>query len=177
LQFQRAFQHQRVSAALGIEVGSPTPRPDATGHGRFSFGQPPSETGAGNFAHAHGPDRKPTPGGYNIYPELATAGLWTTPSDTCRMLRGIKLSIADGPGAFLPQRIAYQMVKPGEGGAGLGVFVNDVGLISHFGVSRGFRAVFGFPLNAGKGLAAMTNGDNGGLVHKSLVERALAHEQ
>jgi CubicO group peptidase (beta-lactamase class C family) len=142
-----------------------------------SFEQPPSETGACNIAHAHGPDGQPTPGGYNIYPELAAAGLWTTPSDICRMLRGIKLSITDGPGAILPQPIAYQMVKPGEGGAGLGVFVNNVGLISHFGVNRGFRAVFGLPLNAGKGLAVMTNGDNGALVHKSLVERALAHEQ
>ena len=142
-----------------------------------SFEQPPSETGAGNLAHAHGSNGQPTPGGYNIYPELAAAGLWTTPSDICRMLRGIKLSIADGPGAILPQPIAYQMVRPGEGNAGLGVFVNNVGLISHFGVNRGFRAVFGLPLNAGKGLAVMTNGDNGALVHKSLVERALAHEQ
>src|SRR5262249_23256622 len=75
-----------------------------------------------------------------------------------------QLSITDGPGAILPQPIAYQMVKPGEGGAGLGVFVNNVGLISHFGVNRGFRAVFGLPLNAGKALAVMTNGDNGALV-------------
>jgi len=44
-------------------------------------------------------------------------------------------------------------------------------------VNRGFRAVFGLPLNAGKGLAVMTNGANGALVHKALVERALAHEQ
>jgi CubicO group peptidase (beta-lactamase class C family) len=142
-----------------------------------SFEQPPPETGAGNFAHAHGRDGQPTPGGYNIYPELAAAGLWTTPSDICRMLRCIKLSLADGPGAILPRPIAYQMVKPEQGGAGLGVFVNNVGLISHFGVSHGFRAVFGLPLNAGKGLAVMTNGDNGALVHKLLVERALAHGQ
>jgi CubicO group peptidase (beta-lactamase class C family) len=142
-----------------------------------SFEQPPSETGAGNLAHAHGPDGQPIPGGYNIYPELAAAGLWTTPSDVCRMLHGIKRSINDGAGAILPQPLAYQMVKPVDREAGLGVFVNNVGVIRHLGVNRGFRAVYELSLKTGKGVAVMTNGDNGALVHKELVERAVAHEQ
>ena len=81
------------------------------------------------------------------------------------------------PGGHAWEGPAEEGFQGGFGGAGLGVFVNNVGLISHFGVNRGFRAVFGLPLNAGKGLAVMTNGDNGALVHKSLVERALAREQ
>jgi CubicO group peptidase (beta-lactamase class C family) len=142
-----------------------------------SFQQPPSETGTGNLAHAHGPDAQPTPGGYNIYPELAAAGLWTTPSDICRMLRGIKLSVDDGAGAILPQPIAHQMVKPVDQEAGLGVFINNAGVITHLGVNRGFRAVYELSLKTGKGVAVMTNGDNGALVHKELVERAVAHGQ
>jgi len=139
-----------------------------------SFDQPPSVTGASKLAHAHGPDGRSSSAGYNIYPELAAAGLWTTPSDICRMLHGIKLSISDGPGAILPRPIAYQMVKPVDRGAGLGVFVHKVGLISHFGASRGFRAVYGLSLNTGRGVAVMANGDNNEFVQKV---RAVAHEQ
>jgi CubicO group peptidase (beta-lactamase class C family) len=96
-----------------------------------SFEQPPSETG--NLAHAHGPDGQPYPGGYKIHPELAAAGLWTTPSDICRMLRGIKLfdrrwagrnspstdCVSDGetgrgrrrPGSLRQQRRPYQPLR------------------------------------------------------------------
>ena len=69
-----------------------------------NFEQPPSETGAGNLAHAHGLDGQPTPGGYNIYPELAAAGLWTTPSDICRMLRGINFRSPMGRAQFSHNR-------------------------------------------------------------------------
>jgi CubicO group peptidase (beta-lactamase class C family) len=138
-----------------------------------SFEQPPSETGTGNLAHGHGPDGQPTPGGYNIYPELAAAGLWTTPSDVCRMLHGIRLSIFDGAGAILPQPIARQMVKPVDQGAGLGVFINNVGVIRHPGVNRGFRAVYELSLNSGKGVAVIPTATTARLSIRSLSSAQL----
>lgn len=32
-------------------------------------------------AHGYGPNGDPVPGGFHIYPEMAAAGLWATPSD------------------------------------------------------------------------------------------------
>lgn len=65
------------------------------------FGQLPSQAES-NLAHANSLDGQPVPGGYNIYPELAAAGLWTTPADVCRMMLSIARSIAGAQGSVVP---------------------------------------------------------------------------
>jgi CubicO group peptidase (beta-lactamase class C family) len=140
------------------------------------FEQPPSENGASNFAHAHALDGRPVPGGYNIYPELAAAGLWTTASDLCRVMHAISTSLAGRPGALFPEPIARQMVTPVDGNAALGVFIGSDGAIVHGGRNRGFSALYKLALSKGRGVAVMTNRHDAEQARLELVERALAHE-
>ena len=48
---------------------------------RTTFMQPPSEDNLRTLASAHGPDGRPIPGRFHVYPMMAAAGMWTTPTD------------------------------------------------------------------------------------------------
>lgn len=142
-----------------------------------SFEQPPSGTNESDIAHAHTLDGLPVPNGYNIYPEMAAAGLWTTPLDLCRMMHGIATSLAGGHSALLPQAIAEQMVIPVNDVAALGVFAGKDGTIGHGGRNRGFSAAFRLSLNSGRGVAVMTNRHDAQQALQEMMERGFAHEQ
>jgi CubicO group peptidase (beta-lactamase class C family) len=84
-------------------------------------------------AFGFGDDGAPLPGGFRVQPELAAAGLWTTPYDLALMVIGIVQSRAGRPDAFLAQALAIEMLKPGAGGAGLGTIIDDKGMFWHNG--------------------------------------------
>ena len=88
-----------------------------------NFEQPPSAADIARCAFGFGDDGAPLPGGFRVQPELAAAGLWTTPYDLALMVIGIVHSRAGRPGAFLNQALAIEMLKPGAGGAGLGTII------------------------------------------------------
>jgi CubicO group peptidase (beta-lactamase class C family) len=122
------------------------------------------EYGAGDLAGlalAHGPDGSLNPGGFRIHPELAAAGLWTTPRDLMRMVLGIIGSWNGAPGAFLAQNFARQMLVPVKANSGLGVFIDADGVFSHLGSNIGYRALYAGDVKTGKAMVVMTNGDNG----------------
>lgn len=100
-------------------------------------------------------------GSYHRYPEMAAAGLWTTPGDLGLAIGAIIRSLAGEAGALLPQKIAQQMVKPGHGGAGLGTFIDGNGRINHNGVNWGFRATYLASPKRRRGYVIMSNGENG----------------
>jgi CubicO group peptidase (beta-lactamase class C family) len=126
-----------------------------------NFEQPPSAADMARCAFGFGDDGAPLPGGFRVHPELAAAGLWTTPYDLALMVIGIVQSRAGRPGAFLDQALAIEMLKPGAGGAGLGTIIDDKGMFWHNGGNVGFRSLYvGDPVS-GNGMAAMTNGDKG----------------
>ncbi len=52
--------------------------------------------GQAGFAHGHRIDREVVGGGWHIYPELAAAGLWTTPSDLLKVAREVQRALATG---------------------------------------------------------------------------------
>ncbi len=107
---------------------------------------------------------------YHIYPELAAAGLWTTPADIARMLMAVVGSAA-GKDGFLPKALARQMMTPVKGGAGLGVFVDGRGMINHSGVNWGFRAVYVADPRARRGAVVMSNGENGEKLNAQLLRQ------
>jgi CubicO group peptidase (beta-lactamase class C family) len=140
-----------------------------------SFEQPPPTAQVNDYAHAHDTAGLPTPGDYNIYPELAAAGLWTTPSDLCRMMHAMAVSISGGRNAQLPLHIAQQMVTPVAGNAALGVFASEGGMISHGGRNRGFSALYRLSTSTGRGVAVMVNRHMADPILAELVERAFGH--
>jgi CubicO group peptidase (beta-lactamase class C family) len=127
----------------------------------------------------------PVPGGFHVYPEMAAAGLWTTPSDLARWAIALAHSYRGEPGGVLSTTMAKQMVSKqmhqqppyGNGYWGLGVAVAGDGdslSFSHGGRDEGFVAdLFMWP-NKGRGFVIMMNGVQSGLFQE--VERAFAEE-
>ena len=98
------------------------------------------------LAHGHDELGEPVEGGWHVYPELATAGLWTTPTDLCRYALAVQAAFAGQPGALISQPLAREMLTPqvpasdrigGLAALGLGPFVADDGRSSRFGHSGG----------------------------------------
>ncbi len=73
---------------------------------------------AGHFA-----DGRELPGRWHVFPELAAAGLWTTPSDLAALLVEITRA-AKGNSPFLKRRTVEEMLTRQNGGPyGLGATV------------------------------------------------------
>lgn len=133
----------------------------AMGRSTFSQAHPRGDAAAG-----HDGEGAPVPGGARIYPELAAAGLWTTPSDYGRFLVALQQSWTGGAGTLLTPALARAMATPVLADYGLGVTVTERQgrrAISHGGANEGFECRFlAFLDGSGEGLVVMTNGDNGG---------------
>ena len=76
------------------------------GMNQSDYVQQPGSSAREHLALAHGPDGSPNLGGFRTHPELAAAGLWTTPNDLVRAVLAIIHSRRGMPGAFLPQALA-----------------------------------------------------------------------
>jgi CubicO group peptidase (beta-lactamase class C family) len=109
-------------------------------------------------------DGTPVPGGPHTYPEMAAAGLWTTPSDLCRYILEVQNSLASHANHVLSQAMTQQMLTPGKGNWGLGVEIGGTPgnmWFSHGGVNEGYESLFvGFERD-GDGAAVMTNAQGG----------------
>lgn len=112
-------------------------------------------------------DGSETPGKRNVYPEMAPAGLWTTPSDLARFFIEVARGRA-GKSRLVSREIALQMTtsetKAPEPPVGLGVFPserNGTGMFGHNGADDGFQAEALASLEGGNGVVMMSNSDNG----------------
>ncbi|MBB5836370.1 serine hydrolase domain-containing protein [Kribbella italica] len=131
-------------------------------------------------ATAHDEQGLAIPGRWHSYPELAAAGLWTTPSDLCRFALAVQAAYVGADGALLSPELGREMLTPqvrasdrlgGLNHLGLGVFLGAGGVrFGHSGGNRGFKCHLLADRESGVGAAVMTNGDNGMWV----VQRAFA---
>ncbi|MBA3504050.1 MAG: serine hydrolase [Myxococcota bacterium] len=129
------------------------------------------ELGAARLVQAaagYGPDGKAIDGKRFVYPEMAAAGLWTTPTDLARFF--IEIAKArTGKSKVVSEKVAKRMttkVADAEpvGGVGLGVFLSERNAIEHFGhngADAGFQAIAIASLEGGRGIVVMTNSENG----------------
>lgn len=102
-------------------------------------------------------------GGYSLYPELAAAGLWTTPSDLARFMLQVGSSYRGENGILLPAT-ARQMLTRVPGGGGLGFGLDGSGesfRFRHNGGNAGFSCYAVSFAEIGRGVVIMTNSDNG----------------
>ena len=96
-----------------------------------------------NAASGHRQGR-PLPGRWHAYPELAAAGLWTTPTDLGRVAAALQDSLAGRPAPLLAPAAVRQMLTPQPGGYGLGwVLETRAGepLFGHLGLNEGLEAL------------------------------------
>jgi CubicO group peptidase (beta-lactamase class C family) len=117
----------------------------------------------------------PVPGGWHVYPEQATAGLWCTPTDLVRFARAIQASAAGDPDALLPADTAREMLTIQSTGWGLGVQLDGDGphrRFGHGGSNLGYQCNLLATVASGHAAAAMTNSEDGGPVARSLIAAA-----
>lgn len=132
-------------------------------------------------AAGHGSDGKVIAGKRHSYPEMAAAGLWTTPSDLARFFAEIALARA-GRSKRISRSIASAMtarvIDTGQGSAsGLGVFLHErygAPFFGHGGADAGFQALAVASLE-GYGLVVMANSENGFRLFPE-IERAVFAE-
>ena len=127
-------------------------------------------------AVAHRGDGTPIAGDWHSYPEMAAAGLWTTPTDLLLFARAIQRSLAGEPNALLSPALARDFVTIQKGTYGLGVALEGEGAtarFSHGGANAGYRCYFFAFTTHGDGIAIMTNSDNGSEIANEIA-RAVA---
>jgi hypothetical protein len=98
---------------------------------------------------------------HHIYPELAAAGLWTTPEDLCKFAIELQRSLRGDPDRVLNADSAREMVTL----VGLGDFAvgfHDIKrggthYFEHGGINWGFACSLVAARDAGVGMAIMTN--------------------
>ena len=125
-----------------------------------SFAQPWPVSLEKLAAIGHDKNGQPIPGGAHCYPEMAAAGLWTTPTDLARFALCIQDALAGRLGAILSSGLAREMLTVQAGVYGLGPSITGSGPARkwfHSGRNAGFDAVLLVGAETGKGVVIMTN--------------------
>lgn len=125
-----------------------------------TFLQPLPEDRAMMAAYGHVRWRVPVAGRAYVYPELAAAGLWTTPTDLATFGMRLQASAASEAGAILNKPTVATMLTPGLGGFGLGFAIagkSPKQWFQHSGRNRGFDSLFAASTSGRKGLVVMIN--------------------
>lgn len=113
-------------------------------------------------------DGKAVTGRWHIYPEMAAAGLWTTPTDLAKFAIEIALSKQGKANHILSEKMTREMLTPqiqaegeGNGSVGLAFFLGPQAPdeFGHNGADEGFQANLVMFADSGQGLAIMGNSD------------------
>ena len=146
--------------------------------GNSSFNPAFPETRAWRVSHGHIGAGLPLEGGWLVHPELAAAGLWTTPADLATLIIDVANSKRGGNGQLLSPGMARQMLSVHKDGMGLGFVVRDGdthGYFAHSGGNEGYFAHFEMLADTGQGIVIMTNADAGQAL-ASLIIASVANE-
>jgi CubicO group peptidase (beta-lactamase class C family) len=131
-----------------------------------TFEQPLPRDKAEQAASAHQANGEVIQGRWHVYPELAAAGLWSTPSDLCRFAIELQKSVAGESNKVISQELAGNMLAPGTGNWGLGIGLGaqtteEKRSFSHGGGNKGFICMLFAFVHKGQGAVVMTNSENG----------------
>jgi CubicO group peptidase (beta-lactamase class C family) len=140
------------------------------GMSRSTFEQPLPASRSSEVAFGHRADGTPVKGGLHVYPEIAAAGLWTTPSDLARYALGVQAALS-GKSKVISASTARTMLTPILEGHALGPRVGGKTsrrYFAHNGGNEGYRCLL-VAYEDGEGAVVMTNGDNGGVLMEELM--------
>jgi len=143
-----------------------------------TYEQPLPESRFAQASTAHLGNGKPVKGGWHTYPEMAAAGLWTTPTDLCRFAIALSQAFHGRSEVPLSQDTVREMLTEVDGRYGLGFSVEGEGetlRFSHGGSNAGFKCTLVAWAHSGEGVAIMTNGDLGRSLSTEVL-RSLALE-
>ena len=128
-------------------------------------------------ATGYRPNGSEVEGKIHVYPEMAAAGLWTTPTDLAKFAIEMQLSRAGRSNKVLTKESVQKMTTAVMDEVGLGFFIEKHGnawYFGHGGADEGFRAELLVNGEKGYGVAVMTNSDNGQILRE--VIRSVASE-
>lgn len=131
-------------------------------------------------ARAHGKKGEAMEAKWHVYPEQAAAGLWTTPTDLCKLAIEVQLARRGETNNVLIPPFNEMMITLVEvGGFGLGFTVSERGAghwyFSHGGSNWGFQCSLIASRDQGNGAAIMTNAENGSPVVEEVFHRIVEH--
>lgn len=137
---------------------------------RRSTFENPLSAARGNIAKAHDDQGAPTalPLGWQVFPEQAASGLWTSANELGAFV-GALIRSYQGRAAFLPRPIATEMMTQVSASPhGLGPRLDGAGttrIFHHGGANDSYHAWIEGYLETGDGFVILTNGANGYGLH------------
>jgi len=140
-----------------------------------TYEQPLPAARLNEVAMPHDGDGQALREGPHVYPEMAPAGLWTTPTDLARYALGVR-SALDGKSKVISAKTARAMLTPVIGQQGLGPQLGGSParrFFSHGGANAGYRCML-VAYEDGEGAVVMTNSDAGDEIANDLI-RTIAH--
>ncbi|NNM32424.1 MAG: serine hydrolase [Gemmatimonadetes bacterium] len=150
---------------------------DPAGMSESTFAQPLPQERWSRAARGHRGDGAEVEGEWHRYPELAAAGLWTTPSDLARLAIEVQQSLAGESNRILSREMTEALLTPEPHiGWGLGFELRGEGeeqVFLHTGSNAGFKSSLVAYARRGQGVVVMTNGDQGASLAAEIV-RAVA---
>ncbi|MEN9866309.1 MAG: hypothetical protein RL748_1899 [Pseudomonadota bacterium] len=127
-------------------------------------------------ATGHDNTRRKVAGDWHTYPEMAAAGLWTTPTDLAKMALGMQAMLhprVNGKAKNKPVlsgSMAQQMLTPQSEQAGLGFFLKPPQEFGHGGRNEGFDTQFTATRDTGQAAVIMINtNDNSGMMSRIIA--------
>jgi tetratricopeptide (TPR) repeat protein len=143
-----------------------------------TYNQPLPAVWLKRAAAGYRPDGSEVEGKRHTYPEMAAAGLWTTPIDLAKFAIEIQLSLQGKSNKVLSKPMTEKMLTPFvEDFVALGFFIDKKGkaiYFQHGGADEGFRAQLMAHKEKGYGAVVMVNSDNGQISNEIL--RSIANE-
>jgi hypothetical protein len=110
-------------------------------------------------------------GYWQTMPNLASGGLWTTPSELCLFAIEIQKALR-GESSIISHDLAEEMltIQIGSYGLGLALQGKDKNLaFSHGGDNRGYHNFLFAYARRGQGVAIMTNAQNGSYLYQEIL--------
>jgi CubicO group peptidase (beta-lactamase class C family) len=143
-----------------------------------TYSQPLPDDVRKKAASGHRGDGGIVDGKIHVYPEMAAAGLWTTPTDLAKFAIEVQLSLMGKSNKVLSKETVARMVTPYVSNeVALGFFIEKKGnaiYFGHGGADEGFRAQLLVHKDKGYGAVVMVNSDNGQIMNE--IIRAIARE-
>ena len=143
-----------------------------------AFEQPLSPERDRHATRAHNGGGRAMDTKWHVYPELAAAGLWTTPTDLAKFAIEIQKASLGRSALVLNQSTVREMLTPvGVGDYAVGLAITKKGegwYFAHGGSNWGFQCDLLAHRLKGYGVAIMTNSDSGRPVINAIEDRVAA---
>ena len=146
---------------------------DPVGMERSTYVQPLPADMRDNTSIGHRPDGNAVKGKWHTYPEMAAAGLWTTPTDLSKWALAMQRAFNGSNDEFIQPETARKILTKHMDDWGLGPALGGEGdslYFRHGGANEGYRCMlFAQASEGGQGIAIMTNSDLGGALMNEII--------